>query len=217
MTSPRTRRRLLWHHLPIAIGCILMSAVVIAVLSGSKRLAFQWSMATAYVGLALLAATLVTGPLSALRGRRHPISSDLRRDLGIWAGLAALIHFVVGWQVHMKHRYLYWLHEVPGTTRLALRHDLFGAANFAGLGAVVVAVCLLGLSNDRSLSALGARRWKKMQRSNYALFGLVVLHGAAYQVTERRTPAFVVAFLLLSLGAVSLQLAGVRARRERDS
>jgi sulfoxide reductase heme-binding subunit YedZ len=40
-------------------------------------------MATAYVSLALLAATLVTGPINLLRRRPNPVSTDLRRDLGI--------------------------------------------------------------------------------------------------------------------------------------
>ena len=41
----------------------------------------RWSMATAYVGLALLGATLALGPLSVLRRRPNPVSTDLRRDV----------------------------------------------------------------------------------------------------------------------------------------
>ena len=84
---------------------------------------FRWSMATAYVGLALLGATLVTGPLNILRRRPNPVSTDLRRDLGIWAGVLAVAHFLIGLQVHMKHRYLYWLEEVKGSTALRPRTD----------------------------------------------------------------------------------------------
>ena len=217
MISSRLRRRLWQHHLPMAIVCAFLLVVVLAALRDSKGLAFRWSMATAYVGLAALAATLVTGPWAAIRGKRHPVSSDLRRDLGIWAGIVALAHFAVGLQVHMKHRYLYWFREVPGSEALMVRKDLFGLANFAGLGAAFVVAGLLALSNDRSLRRLGTQRWKSLQRWNYAFLGLVIIHGAAYQIVERRSAVFVVIGVLSSIGIITLQTLGVRARRSRVS
>ena len=206
------KRRLLRHHLPLAIGAVAALLLVYALVD-SKDVMFRWSMATAYVGLAALGASLVTGPLNVLRGRPNPVSTDLRRDIGIWAGLLSVAHFLIGWQVHMKHRYLYWLREVKGTGELVVRTDLFGFANHTGLAAVVVAVLLLALSNDRSLRTLGTARWKRLQRWNYLLFGLVLAHGVAYQVVEKRGVAFVGLFALLSLAALVAQLAGVRARR----
>ena len=89
---------------------------------------FRWSMATAYVGLAPLAVSLVTGPLNVLRRRPNPVSSDLRRDIGIWARLISIAHFLVGWQVHMPRRYLYWFREVSGSGALVPRTELFGFA-----------------------------------------------------------------------------------------
>jgi methionine sulfoxide reductase heme-binding subunit len=212
LSSPRRRRRLVRHHLPLA-GASVAALLLLYALVPSKDPKFRWSMATAYVGLALLGASLATGPLNVLRGRPNPVSTDLRRDVGIWAGVVSLAHFVVGWQVHMKHRYLYWLREVKGSDALAVRTDLFGFGNHTGLVAVVVAAMLLALSNDRSLRALGTGRWKKLQRWNYALLGLVVAHGVAYQVVEKRDAPFVVGFVLMLLSVVAIQLAGYRARR----
>lgn len=206
------RRRLVRHHLPVALGTAAGLAVTY-LLVRSPNAVFRWSMATAYVGLALLVATLSTGPLNLLRGRANPVSTDLRRDLGIWAGVLAVAHFLVGWQVHMKHRYLYWLQEVKGSTALRPRTDLFGFANYAGLAAVLVALLLLGLSNDYSLRTLGAPKWKRLQRWNYALFVLVLLHGVAFQVIEKRKAPFVVTLSLLVLVSLMLQARGYHRRR----
>ena len=170
-------------------------------------------MATAYVGVALLGATLVTGPINILRGRPNPISTDVRRDIGIWAGVLSFVHFLVGWQVHMKHRYLYFFREVEGSDALRPRTDLFGFANYTGLAAVLIAILLLALSNDYCLRTLGSDRWKQLQRWNYALFGLVLLHGVAFQVIEKRELPFVIALSVLVMASLLLQLQGFRRRR----
>lgn len=211
MTSPRLRRRLVRHHLAlgVATGAALLALYA---LTPSEDPTFRWSMATAYVGLALLGLSLATGPLNVLRRRPNPVSTDLRRDVGHWAGVVSIAHFAVGWQVHMPHRYLYWLREVEGTHALAPRADLFGFANYTGLLAVVIAALLLALSNDRALRALGTRRWKAWQRGTDALFALVLAHGVAYQVVEKRQAAFVAAFAVVALAVAAVQGAGYRAR-----
>jgi methionine sulfoxide reductase heme-binding subunit len=178
MPSRRLRARPLGHHLVIGALSAVAMLLGFALVSSSDS-TFRWSMSTGYVGLALLGASLATGPLNVLRRRPNPVSTDLRRDIGIWAGIVSLAHFLVGWQVHMKHGYLYWLREVQGTDALVPRTDLFGFANYTGLLAGMVAALLLALSKDRSLRSLGTRRWKALQRWNYGLLALVVLHGAA--------------------------------------
>ena len=143
----------------------------------------------------------------------NPVSTDLRRDVGIWAGVLAVAHFLIGWQVHMPHRYLYWLQEVKGSTALRPRTDLFGFANYTGLAAVIIAVLLLALSNDYFLRRLQPERWKRLQRWNYALFALVLIHGIAVQVIETRKAPFVIALSLLAMASLVLQLEGFRRRR----
>lgn len=210
-SSERFKRRLLRHHFPIAVLVTLGAVAVLAVVH-SDRAVQRWSMATAYVGLALLAATLVTGPYAVLRGRRHPTSTDLRRDIGIWAGLLSLAHFVIGLQVHLKSRYLYWFRDLNDSVHLRPRIDAFGLANDLGIAAVVVAIVLLSLSNDLALRRLGARRWKRLQQWNYWLFGLVVLHAVIYEIIEKRAPGFVLLSVLIGGGAIGLQVAGARTR-----
>lgn len=175
---------------------------------------FGLSMATAYTGLLLLAISLLLGPWNVLRSRPNPVSTDLRRDVGIWAGILSLAHVVFGLQVHMRGRM--WTYFVFGSEERfggLPRCDLFGLANYTGLAATLVLAGLLALSNDRSLRRLGAQRWKALQRWNYAAFALVALHGAAYQWMETRAPLFVVVFGLVVLLVVSLQVAGFRRVR----
>lgn len=213
--TPRFRRRLLRHHLPIVLASGVGIVGILILLRDAEQLAYRWSMATAYVGLALLAATLAPGAFAAMRGRRYPVSTDLRRDLGIWAGVVSLVHFVAGWNVHMKHRWEYFLRERE-SGGVTVRLDLFGFANDVGLVAVLVVIALLALSNDRSLRALGADRWKRLQQWNVPLFALVVVHGVAYQVIEGRTLPWLITGLLVVAGVTWLRLRGRVARRRAE-
>src|SRR5439155_26488230 len=97
----RRTRRLLRHHLPLALGSLAATLVIAAGLSAASGQGLLWrlSVATAYVGLTLIGLTLLIGPLTALRGQPMPVSSDLRRDLGIWAGLVGIAHVFMGAQV----------------------------------------------------------------------------------------------------------------------
>jgi sulfoxide reductase heme-binding subunit YedZ len=115
------------------------------------------SFATAYPALALLALTLAVGPWRILQGKPTVLSLDLRRDIGIWAGIVGVLHACVGQFVHLRGRlWLYYIYEDWRDRRLPVRHDLFGAANFTGLAAALVLLVLLAMSNDASLRSLGA-------------------------------------------------------------
>jgi sulfoxide reductase heme-binding subunit YedZ len=199
------------------ISAALTIGIFYAIQAGSTL--FRLSMASAYAGLALLSASLVIGPWNVLRHRPNPVSTNLRRDIGIWAGIIGLAHVVVGLQVHMQGKFwLYFLYPPDQAHFLPLRYDPFGVANFTGLGSTVVLILLLGLSNDLSLRVLGTRRWKTLQRWNYAGFALVVVHGVLYQLIEKRQLLFVGLFSIMGLLVVALQVSGfweIRARAHR--
>ena len=216
MPTERFKRRAITHHLPIAIASSVGMSVVMAVVHSDREVQ-RWSIATAYVALALLASTVVTGPWAVLTGRRHPTSSDLRRDLGIWAGLLGVAHFIIGLQVHLKYRYLYWFREMHDSAIPLPRMDAFGLANDIGVVAVVIVVVLLAISNDFSLRRIGAPRWKKIQQWNYWYLGLVILHAAIYELLEHRTIGLVLLGLVIAGGAVALQVAGFQARKRAAS
>jgi sulfoxide reductase heme-binding subunit YedZ len=169
------------------------------------------SMATAYAGLIFIAASLWLGPWNVLRRRPNPVSFDLRRDIGIWAGLLALLHTGVGLTVHLRGRM--WMYFFRKLHPLSLQNTLFGFANYTGLIAALLFLMLLVLSNDLSLRTLGTKKWKSLQRWIYLAFGLTVAHGIAYQVVENRHVPWVIVFAVCALAVIVIQLWGfVRAR-----
>lgn len=151
-----------------------------------RDLISRLSIATAYPALLLTAAALVLGPWNVLRGRANPVSSDLRRDLGIWAGMVALLHTLIGLNVHLRGKpWLYFIDE-----HHHVRRDAFGLGNDTGLVAAVLFLLLVAISNDVSLRRLGRQRWKSWQRWTYLVALLTFLHGVAYQQVEKRTATY---------------------------
>lgn len=209
----RRRVRRVRHHLALA-ALTAISLAGFYVLAPVKGTIHLWSMATAYTGLWLLVTALALGPLNVLRSRPNPVSFDLRRDIGIWAGLLGLAHVVVGLQVHMKGRmWAYFVYPPEQPHSFPLQHGIFGLANWTGLAAGLGLLLLLGLSNDLSLRRLRSRRWKSLQRWAYWIFGLVVVHGVAYQLIEKRALWFVYLFGAVVAAACVAQAAGFGARR----
>ncbi len=217
MRWARLGRRVIRHHLVLALATGVCFAVVGWTLPRSTWAA-RISLATAYASLAFLATTLVLGPLNVLQARPNAVSTDLRRDIGIWAAVVGLTHVVFGLQVHMSgdiwRYFMYGIGDRPWLRLpVPVRLDLFGFANYTGLAATLILVLLLGLSNDRMLRTLGPRRWKKLQRWNYALLVLGALHTAAYQVLEKRALAGVLTAAAMIAGALLIQLHAYRRRR----
>jgi methionine sulfoxide reductase heme-binding subunit len=207
----RLQSRLLRHHLPL----FLLSFACVAALYSTRPypdVISRASFATAYPALALLAATLLIGPWYLLRRKANPVSSDLRRDLGIWAGILGVLHAAVGQFVHLRGRpWLYYVYG-PGEHHHGMRHDLFGLANYTGaLGALLLAM-LFATSNDFSLRRLGTGKWKQLQRWNYAVFALVAVHSFAFQGVEKQKQLWVVTAAFCVAAALSLQIAGVVRR-----
>lgn len=202
--SQRLQRRIIRHHFPLLIASAALIAALYVVIR-SDYAPFRWSMATAYAGLLLLGATLLIGPINILRKRSTSIGSiDLRRDIGIWAGVVSLLHVIVGLQVHSPGNMLgyFW----PLTM-----NRIF--SNYTGLVATLVIALLLALSNDWSLRRLRTEKWKSLQRWNYAGFALTVLHGVVYQVLEKREPPYPIVFGFMVLLVIAIQFAGYRQRR----
>ncbi len=210
----RLSSRLVKHHLPLLVGSLL-SVWPLYVTRPYADILSRASFATAYPALVLLAATLLIGPFNLLRHRPNPVSIDLRRDLGIWAGILAIVHTAIGQCVHLRGRP--WQYYVYGPSDhhhgLAVRHDLFGFANYTGAFATVLVVALLATSNDYSLRALGTRRWKQFQRWNYAASALVSMHAFGYQGIEKQRPWFVAMVIACVVITLALQWAGFLMRR----
>jgi sulfoxide reductase heme-binding subunit YedZ len=178
-----------------------------------KDVVTRLSFATAYPAIILLTITLLIGPVNVLLRRRNPVSSDLRRDVGILAGVISILHAVAGQCVHLRGRP--WLYYVYGPTEkhVGPRHDIFGFSNYTGLLATLVVIALFATSNDLSLRVLGTPRWKALQRWNYAAFGLAAMHTFGYQATEKLKVIWVGTTVSCVVITVAIQIAGFLRRR----
>ena len=204
-------RRLLRHTALATITVVLLGVVYAGV--PTDFILRRWNLATAYVGLGLMALSLLIGPWNLLRGRANPVSQDVRRDVGIWAALLGVAHTLIGLQIHMigQSRLVYFFFPAGEAHRLPIRSDGFGFANYTGLGSTLILLLLLALSNDVALRRLGTGRWKSLQRWNYAGFALMTLHAIAYQVMGKRVVPVIVVFAGVIVVVLATQLAG-RAR-----
>jgi sulfoxide reductase heme-binding subunit YedZ len=166
------------------------------------------TVATGYVALGLLAITLLIGPANLLLGRRNPVSNYLRRDVGTWTAIASVVHVVFGLQVHGGGRITAFLDYFVTPDGGPLLNS-FGLGNWTGFGALLITLGLLAISSDAALRRLKAARWKWLQRLNYGLFALVIVHAFFYGTLLRMTSPYT---LLLALSVIAVfvgQMVGV--------
>lgn len=211
--NQRLLRRLYRHHLPLA----LVSAATVWLFYVTRPypdVLTRLSFSTAWPALVLLTVTLAIGPWRVLTRKPPALSVDLRRDIGIWAGILGVLHAGVGQCVHLRGRpWLYYVYEKASEHLLPIRHDMFGFANFTGLFAALILLALLVTSNDASLRKLGLPGWKSLQRWNYACFALTVCHTFGYLIgIESLEAAAIITASLCVVITAWLQWEGWRAR-----
>ena len=103
-----------------------------------------------------------------------------------------------------------WIYFFKRLHPLKLQNTQFGFANFVGLGAALLFLMLLAISNDLSLRRLGTRRWKSLQRWTYAAVLLTLLHAIAYQRIEKRQLFYQMLLGVTTAAIVAVQVAGWR-------
>ena len=203
--SRRSKR--LQHHVALAATAL----VTLAAVEVTSSKASTFSIATAYLALFLYAVSFSLGPLNVIRRRPNPVSTDLRRDIGIWIGITAVLHVLFGWRVHMKYWWEYLLRSAEHGRGGRLRLDAFGVTNWIGVVATLLLVLLVLISNDAALRRLRTSRWKQLQRSSYIAALLIVTHGVLYQILEKRDARLVLTGAIIFLGAAVIQMLGRRA------
>jgi sulfoxide reductase heme-binding subunit YedZ len=254
-TSRAWRRRLLFHHVPIALASALVLALFMGLSPfttggyprmdmmgsspiptvmdmgdrggqrGGLSLSFglpsrismsQLTVATGYVATGLLGLTLLIGPANLLLRRRNPVSTSLARDTGTWAAIFSVVHVILGLQLHGGGQISGFINYFVAPDGSVLLNS-FGLGNWTGLAALVIVVGLLAISTDRSLRELKAKRWKNLQRLNYALFVLVVMHAFFYGALLRVTSPFTL-LLIITVTAVAVgQAVGIWLWRRRHA
>jgi methionine sulfoxide reductase heme-binding subunit len=175
----------------------------------------QFSVATGYLALGLLGVTLLIGPANLLLRRRNPVSSSLRRDVGAWTAIASVAHVILALQPHGDRGLVGFLDYFVASGRPLT--NSFGLGNWTGLAALVIVVGLLAISTDSALRELKARRWKKLQRLNYALFALVVLHAFFYGALLRMSSPFTRLLFFIVIAVFAGQAVGIWLWRRRDA
>ncbi|MEL7233566.1 MAG: hypothetical protein AAGK74_03660, partial [Chloroflexota bacterium] len=172
-------------------------------------------LATGYVALLLIGFTLAYGTLNLFNRRRNPVNLNVRRDAGIWAGVTGIVHVVLGFGVYsgpaILPYYVRWT-DAGGIRPLT---SLFGFNNYVGTLASVILVLLLLTSNNLSLIWLKGKRWKAIQRWNYALAVLAFAHTFGYQQISHRAPVFLWGTLALLLVTLVAQGVGYNLMRHR--
>jgi sulfoxide reductase heme-binding subunit YedZ len=196
------------RHVVLAVASLVALVAAYTIVSSDNRV-FRVSMATAYVALALIAITFSFGPIAALRGRRYPVSTDLRRDFGIWGGIVALAHVIVGLQVHLRGRIVEYFASRTDHALLP-RFDLFGFANYTGLLAMVILALMLATSSDLALRQLGTGQWRRVHSFASLAIALTAAHGYAYQVLETRAVIYTTVFTVLVTAVLWLRYARTR-------
>ena len=203
------------RHVKLA-GTSLGIGAAVWPLTAHRSLAEGLSFATAYAGLVLLAVALAIGPANVVQKKPNPVSTDLRRDVGIWAALCGIAHTVAGLQVHMHGDFARYFTPAPGA-RVDVSAKAFFSANYFGMAAAILLFLLLLLSNDIALRKLGVPLWKLLQRSTYIVLALVVLHAALYEKLEKRTALLAIISAVTVLVVLVLQLKGALAQSGRRS
>ena len=202
-----TRKR--WRH-HASLGGLTFAAFV-ATLNWDSEQAWldRLSIVSAYACLVCLSVALLIGPWQAIRYGKPILNHYLRRDLGIWGAIWGFGHFYLAMLLSMNNEYLerfVYADDLPFAE--ATQYLLYSAGTIVGFLVGVVFIVLLGLSNDWSLRRLGRRKWKRMQRLAYVAFGLIVVHGFAFQLIESRR-ILLTALLLIAAGFVlTAQLTG---------
>lgn len=173
------------------------------------------SFGLGYVSLILLAATLLIGPFNYLRKRRNPVNINLRRDVGIWAGVTGILHVVFALQIYAHAQILFYFFTQEGDSYTP-NLSLFGLSNYIGAFATFILLLLMVTSNNLSLRWLKGKRWKFLQRFNYGLFALVIAHTFGYQLYSSREQIFVLAVFCSTMLVMIIQAIGFDVYRTRQ-
>jgi methionine sulfoxide reductase heme-binding subunit len=210
------RRRLLLHHTPIALASTagLLLLISLAPARGGSQAISRLASPTGDIALVLLGLTLLVGPANLLLGRRNPPNNYLRRDLGIWTAIFSIIHVIVGFQGHGGGAFGFVRYFVADGR---LMTDSFGLGNWTGLAATVIVAGLLVISTDRYVRELKAPAWKRLQRLNYTLFVLVVVHAIFYGALRYITRPFTLVLLVTVAVVFTGQSVGIWLWRRRNA
>lgn len=202
--------RLKRHYLPLIILSLFSATILFLIWNTRDTLTFV-ADSTGYISLLLLAVALVIGSINLALKRNNPISTYLRRDLGIYGGLLAIIHSITGLFVHLRGN-MWQYFFVKTELGYAIRLDDFGIANYTGLISAFLILLLLVTSNDYSIRKLNPVKWKNLQRLTYLMFAIALLHSVYYRLVGNDLNRIYYLYLPLLSIILIFQFIGVRLK-----
>ena len=210
----KTQHPRLTSHLMLANFTVLICLIAAIFAAPGQDILETLSVGTGYAGLLLILATLVMGPLKMLKTRKNPVNINSRRDVGIWAGITSLTHVLFSAALQLSWGGSLWsfFFYANGSPKF----NLFGISNDFGLVAALVVLFLLILSNNFFLKKLKGKNWKNIQRLNYLLFGVTLVHTFTQQANNGRNPLLVFGVIALAGVVVVAQSLGFVAYRKRS-
>ncbi|MEQ8671942.1 MAG: ferric reductase-like transmembrane domain-containing protein [Aggregatilineales bacterium] len=182
-----TRDRLITH---LALAGLTAFAYFLATLyAPTAFLPYRMTISMGYLSLLLMGVTLAIGTLNLLFARRNPVNIFVRRDIGIWAGITGILHVLYAMTINNRDDLLAnFFRWTPDGYKLMT--GTRGTSNYVGLVATLILLMLLATSNHYFLRRFKGKKWKTIQRWNYALIVLTVIHTLLYQEISRREGYF---------------------------
>lgn len=202
-----------YRHLSLAMltaGLMWLAASVGPAAGAGDRV----SLTTSWICMVLLSAALLIGPLHAKRIGRPLLNHLPRRDIAVWGAIAGLIHFGLAFKYSMNMEYMATF--IDGALRApapAVRRSLYFWSVIGGLVIAALFALLMALSSNLALRIVGAKWWKRLQRTSYAAFALTAAHGFVFQLIEARNAALVLLFVALVAAVLGGQIIGTLAVR----
>jgi DMSO/TMAO reductase YedYZ heme-binding membrane subunit len=135
--------------------------------------------------------------------------------VGAWTAVFSVAHVIVSLMVHGSGQIRHFV-DFFVADGSPLRNS-FGLGNWTGLAALVIVTGLLALSSDAALRKLKAKNWKRLQRLNYALFTLVIVHAFFYGALLRETSPYTILLGLAVIAVIAGQVVGIWLFRRRYS
>jgi sulfoxide reductase heme-binding subunit YedZ len=155
------------------------------------------------------------GPLRLIRNQSNPVHNAMRRDFGISAGIAGIVHTLLGLQVHLGGDILKYFAVPRGLSKGAF---IFPGANWLGLLSAIVLLALVAISNNISIRSIGLTTWKRLQRLAYVAGAAAAAHAFLYFALEKRALSAVVLVAAITAAVIVIQARGLTiARRQRST
>jgi len=203
------KHRLRIYYMPMLAMSIIFCLVFYIFRKPALSIIPFITITSGYLSILLLTVSLLLGPVNLILKRKNPVSTHIRRDIGIYGGILGVIHSLFGLFVHFTGRP--WLYFVEETGKnFKIRGGYFGLANYIGLLGVLIIMLLLIISNDYFLERLKAAKWKKLQRLAYLVFILVIAHSIFYRLNANKEDLIIFFYIPLFLLVLLFQLIGIR-------